>query len=287
MYTYFDYLSDVKHLAHLGAAQSVIGYTLLNRPITALHIGSYRGKQVLISASIHAREYLTTKLVIEQAYRFLARREFFGGGVYFLPMINVDGVRLCQEGIGSVPNAWRRQYLLDINGGSFDFSMWKANANAVDLNTNFDAHWGEGSQNVFSPAPQNYVGPFPDSEKETRAMIDFSHKVGPAMTISYHAKGREIYYEFFQSSAALLARDKAYGEVFAKETGYKLVDGDLGSAGGYKDWCIQHLKIPAYTFEIIDDSFEYPLPDSALLPEWEGNKNIPATALKLLTGAIK
>ena len=43
-------------------------------------------------------------------------------------------------------------------------------------------------------------------------------------------------------------------------TGYRLVDGTLGSAGGYKDYCICALGIPSLTIELVDDSASHPLP---------------------------
>ena len=72
------------------------------------------------------------------------------GGIYFIPMTNPDGVRLAQEGAGFIRNKELKKNLLQINGGP-DFSLWKANINGVDLNTNFDARWGQGKRNVFFP----------------------------------------------------------------------------------------------------------------------------------------
>ena len=69
-----------------------------------------------------------------------------------------------------------KDFILLVNDGSTDFSYWKANANAVDMNVNFDAGWGKGVQNVFCPAPANFVGYYPNSEREVRSIIDFSLK---------------------------------------------------------------------------------------------------------------
>jgi len=174
--------------------------------------------------------------------------------------------------------------LLRVNGESGgDFTLWKANLNAVDLNTNFAARWGTGKSNVRFPSPSGYIGAAPESEPETRALVSFTKAVKPALTISYHARGEEIYWEF--TPAARAGRDRAIGEKLAKVAGYKLVDGDLGSAGGYKDWCIQELGVPAYTIEIIKEKYAFPLDGALLDGAFERNKNIPLIALNLCKGA--
>lgn len=279
MYSYYDLLVDIDYLTRMGADLSYIGNTVLGRPIPMLHIGDYSPNQVLIQGSIHAREHITSQLIVEQIYYMLRvyGTNLGGGGIYFVPMVNIDGVMLCEFGLAEIPQS-RRQFLLDVNGGSENFSLWKANINAVDLNTNFPARWGTGVQNVFAPAPSDYVGPYPASEPETQALMNATTRIYPQITISYHARGREIYWEFYQPEPNL-SRDRRIGEVFSELTTYTLIDGTMGSAGGYKDWCIQDFYIPAYTFEIVDASYPYPIDYIALEEEFELNKLVPITAL--------
>ena len=287
MYTYNDLLCDLPLLEKRGADISHIGASVLGRMIPMIHVGSCAGNQIIIQGAIHAREHITAKLIVMQVCRMLDREQGIGnreqvsdGGVYFIPMSNPDGVCLCQFGLDSVKNNGCKKYLLEINKGNPDFSLWKANINAVDLNCNFPARWGTGAQNVTAPAPESYIGPLAASEPETRALMDVTAKINPALTISYHCKGREIYWQFHQTGERLL-RDKRIAEMFAKETGYALIDGAGGSAGGYKDWCIERFKIPAYTFEAVDDKYQHPVPYSALTAEYPLNKDIPRIALSL------
>lgn len=37
------------------------------------------------------------------------------------------------------------------------------------------------------------------------------------------------------------------------------------SAGGYKDWCVEKLKLPAFTVEVGKDEWKHPL-DERVLP---------------------
>ena len=53
--------------------------------------------------------------------------------------------------------------------------------------------------------------------------------------------------------------DERYAMGIARYTGYKIVDAK-GSAGGYKDWCVQKLKIPAFTIEVGNDRYAHPFP---------------------------
>lgn len=286
MYTYIDLMNELPVLQARGAKISITGSSVLGRAIPCIHLGSQSGQQVLIQGAIHAREHITAQLIVQLIYYAQETWPEISGGIYFIPMTNPDGVSLCQFGLDSVVSRGKRDFLLEVNGGNgTDFTYWKANANAVDLNTNFSARWGTGAENVFTPSPANYVGPYPNSEPETRALLDFTLAVKPAVTISYHARGQEIYWQFHQSSPSL-ERDRAIAKNFATQTGYALIDGERGSAGGYKDWCIEALGIPAFTFETVSNSFPYPIDYVALEEEFPRNQNIPLSALRTANGLV-
>ena len=80
--------------------------------------------------------------------------------------------------------------------------------------------------------------------------------------MSYHTKGEEIYWHFGQSTRAY-PRDKTLAQVLSRATGYPLCEAK-GSAGGYKDWCISALKIPAFTVETGAEHWQHPLGEDAL-----------------------
>jgi len=266
MYTYWELLDDIAYLGYNGADIGYIGNSVFWNKIPYAHIGSYEKKQAIITAGIHARENITSLLAIKQVYRYLKKP--LDIGIYFIPMVNVDGAILIEKG---APNNEKGEFLKKINGSN-DFSLWKANANAVDLNVNFDAGFGTGKQNVFLPASDNYVGEKPFDQPETAALRDFTLGVKPFFTLSYHALGREIYWQYNNVD---IKRDKRYALAIAKETGYKLIDGDLGSAGGYKDWCVIN-DIPSVTVEIISSHHTHPLDNAILVEDWEQNKDIPS-----------
>lgn len=257
----------------------IVGYSTLNQPIYGVHIGDYEGKQILIEGGIHAREY-PSSLVVTQMAEYLTNQTL-NGGVYIIPLSNPDGARIVLDGLDWIECQKLRDYLLHINDGSTDFSQWKADAMAVDPNVNFDALWGQGSQNVFCPAPGNFIGYYPESEREVRTLIDFSYRVKPDLTLSYHTKGDVIYYGFELLTAEELARDESIAEFISTINGYTPTKTEQ-SVAGYSDWASLFLKVPAFTIEVAPASVPTPVPLEYVEPAFEANKDVPIRLLEYL-----
>ena len=235
----------------------VFGHSAEGRALYALFLGKHERPVGISQYAIHGREYITAALALEHIRRGVKR-----GGVWVLPLVNPDGALLSEKGISTVSAPWRREFLLRVNG-SEDFSLWKANADAVDLNVNFSARWGTGKSNLTRPAPENYIGSSPFCAPESLALKDFTYRVRPDYTVSWHTKGEEIYWSFHQPFLRA-ARDKRLAKVLSASTGYPLREAKH-SAGGYKDWCVETLKTPAFTVEIGRDEWEHPLGRERLL----------------------
>ncbi len=234
-----------KFYKHFKGQKGVIGFSCQGRPIYCFKVKKTSRPVIIVQCAIHAREHITTRLclkLIEDFVRFGRR-----GAVYFLPLINPDGVNIAEN---------------------FN-PLYKANARGVDLNVNFDARWGTGKSNVQVAGAENYIGEKPFSEPESKALKDFTLRVLPDLTLSYHAKGEEIYFEFFQKKNFF--RDKTIANAVANVTGYKVRSTPF-SAGGYKDWCISKLKIPSLTIEVGKDSLKHPLRKGALKDIYKKNK---------------
>ncbi len=271
MYTYSRLEKDISSLRGAGVSTGSIGKSLCGSDLFFVHDGPCEGKQVIVTGGLHARENGSCALVMRQAFRF-AEAEL-PVGFYFLPMLNPDGAILLEKGAEGLPNA---EWLKKVNGGD-DFSLWKANARAVDLNVNFPARWGMGKGNKFKPAPHGYIGAFPLSEPETRSLCAFTQKVEPAFTVSYHELGREVYWEFDGSDR----RDRSIAAFIASYLSYTLVDGDLGSAGGYKDWCVTR-GIPAVTIELGSDALTHPAFEEDIEEDIRLNLDLPLEIAKII-----
>lgn len=245
------YQTVEKFYESVTTEKRIIGKSVFGRKLFAVKMG--KGAPVAIAQyAMHGREFITAKLALRHFELGVKT-----GSVWIIPLVNPDGALLSQTGLCSVPSSKARKKLLFLNGGKEDFSLWKANGRGVDLNVNFDARWGTGLKNVRIPSAENYIGKKPFSEPETRAIMRFTKEVMPDYTVSYHTKGEEIYWYFNQSVYAC-SRDKRLAIALAQSTGYPLCFA-RGSVGGYKDWCIEKLGIPAFTIEAGADKLSHPI----------------------------
>lgn len=213
----------------------VIGYSFFGKNIYALHVGNDFNKQFIAVYAVHAREWITAELALLHA----TERVHCGG--WIIPLLNPDGVQVAE---------------------TYD-PLWKANVRGVDLNCNFDALWGTGKLNTRVRGSENCIGDFPFSEAETSALARFTEFINPFVTLAFHTKGGEVYWQFDGEG------DERGAKIIADYTGYtsKII---YGSAGGYKDWCIKKLKIPAYTVECGSDDFSHPITDLNKIKECFG-----------------
>jgi g-D-glutamyl-meso-diaminopimelate peptidase len=245
------------------------GKSVQNRDLSVLKVGN-GSKKIFINASHHPREYMGTILTINQAQYLLeayANNEVIDGcnikhlldsevSFYFMPLVNPDGVQICVNGSPS----------------------YYFNANKVDLNHNYAADWTKRITSTYS------TGTSPFSEPETRAVKYLCESIEFDVTVAYHAAGDIIYWYYGQQGAAK-TRDLAYANMLKETTGYSLVSPNnyKSSTSGFKDWCVQTLKIPSFTIEIggkrgITKPIEWSLYDSI----WQKNKLVPLRISKQL-----
>ena len=243
-----------KFYADFKGEKGIIGYTERGREIPFIKVKKSDFPVILVQYGIHAREHITCHLALAQIRDFIHRGRV--GTVYFIPMLNADGIKIALN----------------------DNPLYKANANGVDLNVNFDARWGSGASNLTTIADENYIGKHPFSESESKGLRDFTLKIKPNATISYHAKGEEIYWSFFQGEKNR-KRDFLLAKKLSVVSGYKLKE-TPNSAGGYKDWCIEKLNIPAFTIEVGKDEYSHPLCTKYLAEIFIKNKEIINTLIK-------
>jgi len=234
---------------------TIIGTSRLDRPIHALTIGS-GAKSILINASHHANEWITTLLLM----RFLedCAKGVQGGGItlHCIPMVNPDGVDLVTGGIGKLKFAYeeaRAMYNYQMQSFPRPFpECWKANICGVDLNSNYPANWELAKKHKFArgytlPGPRDYVGIAPLSEPESCAMAAYTKFHDIDITISLHTQGEEIYWRYMDFNPPG-AEELAHR--FAAASGYNLEEvPDESSHAGYRDWFIKTFNRPGFTIE--------------------------------------
>jgi g-D-glutamyl-meso-diaminopimelate peptidase len=234
----------------------IYGKSLSGRNLYGVKLGEGNPVGIAIYA-IHGREYITAEL----AFHHYARGVY--GSIWLLPLANPDGALISERGISSVESREQKELLSKFTAE--EHRLWKANGRGVDLNVNFAADFGKGVRNTTVRGGENCIGDYPFSEVETQSLRDFTLSVAPDYTISYHTKGEEIYW-YYHQPLARVARDKRLAVALAASCGYPLRYAK-GSVGGYKDWCVQTLKIPAFTVEVGRDELTHPLQGKAVIDE--------------------
>jgi hypothetical protein len=134
---------------------SVIGYSVENRPINAYKFGRCRDQnctKIMLNGGIHGNEWRSGDLT--QLVDYITNNPQFISGqnkeILIIPFSNPDGT------------AYNQRY----------------NTRNVDLNRNFSAYWANCVQ----------CGASADSEPETRALRDATLSFNPKYVISYHAQ---------------------------------------------------------------------------------------------------
>jgi len=272
--------------------------TAFGRKVWALEIGEGE-RHVLYSAAHHGNEWITAPVLLKFMEQ-LAQAIQTGGTLYgvpaetlmrystihAVPMVNPDGVDLVTGAIGpgSEEYAFARK-LADYYPNIPFPDGWKANLPGVDLNLQYPAGWLQAREIKFSqgytrPGPRDYVGRAPLTQRESRALAEYTREVDPALVLAYHSQGSVIYWQFGDEE---VPGARALGEEFARVSGYTLEDTPYESSfAGYKDWFIKTFRRPGYTIEV--GLGENPLPISQFDEIYRDNLGILVTAATGLPG---
>ena len=272
--------------------------TAFGRPVQTLEIGE-GDREVLFSASHHANEWITTPVLLKFAeelaqaiqdngtiYGVPARTISRNVTIHLVPMVNPDGVDLVTGALP--PESIEYETAREIAAGFPDIPFpqgWKANLLGVDLNLQYPAGWLRAREIKFGqgftrPAPRDYVGRAPLSQRESIALAQYTEDLDPALVLAYHTQGKVIYWQFEDYE---IPGARALAEEFARVSGYALEDTPYQSAyAGYKDWFIQTFRRPGFTIEA--GSGENPLPLSQFDEIYRDNLGILVTAALGLPG---
>lgn len=304
-YSYDEMVADLAELAKTYPTHfsyRSIGRSVLGREIYVAVLGDTSAeKQILVSAGIHGREYLTPLLVMKQIEFYLAYydigdyksylysemlEEFC---FYIVPMTNPDGIMLAQGGINTVSDSEVYNRIYQIYNSDFSkeltdaktvdeyLKIWKANANGVDLNRNFDALWNEYKKGISVPSHRNYKGTAAASEPETRAMVALTESLSNIQAVlCIHSQGEVLYWDCGQKDT-LATQTRELTQVIADRTKYYIVDQQNNDAS-FSDWCALKKGLIAITVETGTGSC--PLPHEQFAQIWSDNFDLlPLTAL--------
>jgi glucan-binding YG repeat protein len=284
VYTYEQMETDIQELQNLYPdliQTQVIGTSVDGRNLYAIKLGKGE-KEIFLNGAHHAREHMTTNVLMEMIDQYA--QSYIDGSVFsgydtrdvlnkmtlwFVPMVNPDGVTLVQKGHLSAKDP---NYVLSLNNGSVDFSSWKANIRGVDLNRQYPADWENIRGNTGVPSKENFKGYQPLTEPEALAVYNFTKQHNFKTAVAYHSSGQILYW-YFKQAGSDYTRDYNLALQYKNITGYSLVNPTSNpSGGGYTDWFIQEMKQPGFTPEISPYTYGKPVPVSYFDSIWEQNK---------------
>lgn len=187
---------DAEVALHPGLAQKVNLSTLPGgvlthngRPIYALKVSDNVGQDedepaIVIAAQHHARELNSPVMVIGAMQRVLAayatdpalQSVVNGYEIYFVPMVNPDGV----DYVWNNNTLWRKNRRF--NGGT---------SYGVDNNRNYPFLWGACGSSATTTS-ETYRGPSAGSEPETQVMRNLVALLRPEIYLDFHSYGQDI-----------------------------------------------------------------------------------------------
>ena len=180
-----------------------VGGSACGRELSALILdcpGPRPTGRVLFSAAFHGQEWITALILL----RFLeelcenlrtgksmaqveVRRALMGRTLFFVPLVNPDGVDIALFGSASAGVYADSVHALggDIPGN------WQANARGVDINHNFDAGFDtENAAMPIAPAARRFRGERPESEPETASLCALCRRQSFRHVTALHTQAR-------------------------------------------------------------------------------------------------
>ena len=293
-YSYAEMSADIQKLQekyHGIVHTSVIGKSEDGRNLYDVVIGNTKAsKTLLVVANLHAREYMTSELCMDQIEYYLEnyytereggswKKTFDKIAVHYVPMANPDGTTISQFGIKGIRSAALRKRLRKLKSGST--TIWKANARGVDLNRNYPVRFRKQGKR----GPMGYSGPKACSESETRAIKKLTDKLRSQKTlrgvISYHAMGSIIFGGSGLGGTLQKNTDRLYYQS-RRLTGYASAAGYHSSSGGdgnFLTYIHEVTKVPGITLEV--GRYTCPGPAREYPSVWKCNKMVVIQAAKL------
>ncbi|KAL7642562.1 UNVERIFIED_CONTAM: hypothetical protein RMT77_007123 [Armadillidium vulgare] len=205
---------------------------------------------IFVDAGIHAREWVAPAAAFYLIDKILETPHLTSNLEWqIIPIVNPDGYEFSR----TKSRLWRK------NRGKTS----NRRCRGVDLNRNFDVHFGRTDRNACS---ETYGGPRAFSEPESRAVRDSLIKTGSRTQayVTFHTYGQLILHPYgYTKSTKPATAEKLIkmgqgmaNTIYQKyKNPYRVLQASAigAAAGGSDDWAFIKMKIPySYTFELQD-----------------------------------
>lgn len=234
--------------------------------MTASNINKTTKPSVLFTGGIHAREDFSVMLcmkMIDYYCRYYREGKDFEGydvrklidsvDLFFLPVANPDGLNIVHHGIEASSN-YEKLKTMQIWGE--DHTYWKANANGVDLNKNFD----DGNWEIRTcvpgteiPCSDRFKGFRANSELETMALVNLCNENHFSLMVTYHCSGNCTFWADSGTHSMFNGLDEKIMDELNKKYIYRKtkVSMDPKIYGcGFENWFRARMKRPAFCIEL-------------------------------------
>ena len=210
-------------------ATSIIGYSVLGRPILSYTFGS-GGTTILFTGGIHGSEPSGSYMM----YDFIsylesnAKKIPADKKIVIVPEVNPDGIAT--------------------------FSRY--NSNNVNIDRNFPSASWTPDIDISSGLVMDGGGSSALSEPETRALADLTTSLQPRLEVSFHAQGSLI-------GANQLGDSVTIGNMYALSVGYNSMIGQAEETmgytitGEYEEWAGEKYGTPAILIELPTSTGRY------------------------------
>jgi g-D-glutamyl-meso-diaminopimelate peptidase len=272
--TYYieDIYKDIDQMCdryHDILSKEIIGKSVEGRDIIALRMSGLKkskAAKVLLVGGIHAREDFSVMLCMKMIdvyciyYNegkcfdgFNVKETIDGADLYFVPVINPDGLNIVHKGLEFSSNY---EQLSKMKIWGEDHTYWKANANGVDLNKNFDdGNWDIRTcvPGTHVPCSDRFKGFQANSEPETKALIDFCKHNNFTLMVSYHCSGNCTFWADSGTHHIFNGLDEKIMDELNKKYIYRKtkvsVDPKIYGCG-FENWFRAKTKRPAFCVEL-------------------------------------
>jgi g-D-glutamyl-meso-diaminopimelate peptidase len=265
-------------------SRTVIGKSVEGRDIVALKINGKKDEilrfaqndmnmdsagtkpSVFFTGGIHAREdfsvMLCMKMIDYYCHYYNEEKDFEGYDVkkivdavdlFFVPVANPDGLNIVHNGIEASSN-YEKLKTMTIWGE--DNTYWKANANGIDINKNFD----DGNWDIRAcvpgteiPCSDRFKGFTANSEPETLALVNFCNENHFSLMVTYHCSGNCTFWADSGTHGMFNGLDEKIMDELNKKYIYRKtkISMDPKIYGcGFENWFRARMKRPAFCIEL-------------------------------------